>query len=133
MRAQEGFSVAVMCAVLGVSSSGYYDYLKRQPSAREVSDSELVEQIRRVFFWSRETYGYRRVARQLARDGHRHNEKRVRRLMRQDGLEGRVRRLRRRVRQVSAEGVHAPDLVLRDWNPTQPDRLWVADMTYVST
>ena len=53
--------------------------------------------------------------------------------MRQHGLEGRVRRLRRRVHQVSAEGVHAPDLVLRDWNPTRPDRLWVADMTYVST
>ena len=133
MRAQEGFTVLAMCSVLGVSASGYYDHLKRRPSARDTSDSELLGQIQRVFFWSRETYGYRRVARQLARDGYHHNEKRVRRLMRQHGFEGRVRRLRRRVHQVSAEGVHAPDLVLRDWNPTRPDRLWVADMTYVST
>ena len=74
MRAQEGFTVLAMCSVLGVSASGYYDHLKRRPSARDTSDSELLGQIQRVFFWSRETYGYRRVARQLARDGYHHNE-----------------------------------------------------------
>jgi transposase InsO family protein len=93
----------------------------------------LVEQIMQVFTDSRETYGYRRVTRQLAREGVAVNEKRVRRLMRLHGLEGRVRRLRRRLYLVQSEGVHAPDLVKRDWNPDLPNKLWVADITYIRT
>jgi transposase InsO family protein len=122
-----------MCAVLGVSTSGFYDWLKRGVTARELDDQQLLEKIREIFEDSRQTYGYRRVRWQLARNGVSVNDKRVRRLMRQDGLEGRVPRLRRRVHQIAAEGVHAPDLVRRDWNPTEPNRLWVADITYIRT
>ena len=109
-----------MCRMLGVSSSGYYDYLKRGSTVRESADEQLLTLIKGVFKKSRETYGYRRITRQLAREGVHVNEKRVRRVMRINGLEGRVRRLRRRLHMLEAEGVHAPDLVLRDWNPTHP-------------
>jgi putative transposase len=122
-----------MCQVLGVSPSGYYDHLRREKSKRALEDERLTEMIVEVHEFSMQTYGYRRIRAELARRGVSVNAKRVRRLMRLRGIQGHTPRLKRRIRQIGAVGVHAPDLVLRDWNPTQPNKLWVADITYVRT
>ncbi len=79
------------------------------------------------------THGYRRLKHQLAREGTHVNDKRVQRLIRLAGIQGHVPRLKRRISHVNAEGVHAPDLVRRDWNPSMPNTLWVADITYIRT
>ncbi len=56
---------------------------------------------------------------------------RVRRLMRLAGIQGHVPRLKRRISHVDVDGVHAPDLVRHDWNPSAPNTLWMADITYI--
>lgn len=124
-----------MCEVLDVSSSGYYDWKRRtaQPSQRQVDDEQLAELVVEIHSFSMQTYGYRRIRAELARRGIDVNAKRVRRLMQLRDIEGHTPRLKRRVRQIGAVGVHAPDLVLRDWNPDQPNKLWVADITYIRT
>ena len=63
------FPVAVMCRVLGVSTSGYYGWRQRPPSVRALADEVLTEQIHLVHAQSRQTYGYRRIRAELA-DGH---------------------------------------------------------------
>jgi putative transposase len=126
-------SVKTMCRVLEVSRSGFYAWQRRPACQRELDDRQLVERIGQVHQRSRETYGARRVHAQLAHDGFRVGRKRVERLMRRAGLSGLVRRRRSRTT-IRVPGVRcAPDLVERHFRPPAPDRLWVADITYVRT
>ena len=127
------YPVRVLCTALGVSPSGYYAWRSRGPSARERSDAELAEAIRRSHARSRGTYGAPRVWADLAEAGHRVSRKRVARLMRRDRLAGVHRRrfIRTTVRDEHAEPF--PDLVKRDFTASGPDRLWVADITELPT
>jgi putative transposase len=125
----------VVCArVLGLSRSGYYAWLSRPPSAREVFDRQLSEAIVGIFDDSRRTYGAPRVRTALADDHGVHvGKKRVARLMRRAGLQG-VSRRRRHVHTTVSDGSEpAPDLVNRNFTADAPDQLWVADITYVPT
>ena len=82
---------------------------------------------------SRRTYGSPRIHRDLRADGVAVGRKRVERLMRQDGLSGTVKRRRGRTT-IRVPGVRvADDLVKRDFAPPAPNRLWVADITYLRT
>jgi len=122
-----------MCEVLDVSPSGYYSWRRREPSARQLGDEQIADLIAEIHEFSLQTCGYRRIRAELARREVSVNAKRVRRLMRLCGIQGHTPRMKRRIHQITAVGVHAPVLVLRDWNPTQPDKLWVADITYIRT
>jgi len=127
--------VSLLCALLGVTRAGYYAWRGRAPSRRERQDRELERLIRRVFADSHETYGAPRVHAEL-QDEHdlRVSRKRVARLMRELGLEGVSRRGKRRLpARAASETAAAPDLVRRDFRAAGPDRLWVADITYVPT
>ena len=130
-RAQ--FRVATMCRVLDVSSSGYYAWLKRPPSARSLADAKLKERIQEIHEWSRGTYGYPRIHAELAAEGTKVSRKRVARLMRELGLVGVSRRKGIRTTIQSPRTRGASDLVERDFRAEAPDRLWVADITYVPT
>ena len=96
------FPLAAMCRVLGLSPSGYYDWLKRPPSARTRRDVELQGKILLIWGGSRETYGCPRIQAELQAAGERVSRKRVARLMRDLGIQGRGgasrRRRRRRTR-----------------------------------
>ena len=125
--------VKTMCRLLGVSRSGYYDWLTREPSARAVRDAELTEKIRAAHSESRGTYGSPRVHVELVEaQQERVSRKRVARLMRVAGLVGVSRRKAVRTTQRSG-ATAASDLVKRDFSADGPDRLWVADITYVPT
>ena len=131
---QASFEIAVMCRVLGVSTSGYYDWRRRPPSARAVADEVLTEQIRALHDQSRQTYGYRRITAELV-DGRgepvgRH---RVARLMRAADIQGVTRRGFCRTTRRDEGARPAPDLLNRDYSAPGPDRRWVADITYVPT
>ncbi len=126
--------VHAFCRVLGVSASGYYQWLQRAPSARQIANAVMTETIRQVHRESDQTYGMPRVRAELQAAGHRISRKRVARLMRLAQLRGVSRRrgftitTERNPRQRSA-----PDLVNRRFHAQGPDQLWVADMTYVPT
>jgi putative transposase len=119
--------VAVACRVLGVSRSGYYDWLGRPPSAREEANILLLKHIKEVHKDSRETYGWPRVHAELTLGrGLAVNHKRVARLMREAGIQGLYRRRYRRgpTRQVTEE-----DLVKRNFTVEATDLLWLTDIT----
>jgi len=128
------FPLAVMGRVLGLSLSGYYDWLHRGPSARARRDAELKGRIVAIWIESGGIYGRPRIHAVLLAEGERVGRKRVARLMRELGIEGVTRRRFRTgttKRDGSAEA--APDLVNRDFSAEGPDQLWVADITYVRT
>jgi putative transposase len=107
---------------------------ERRPTCnRRLEDRRILAAIREIHRDSRETYGAPRVHAMLARGGIRVGRKRVARLMRAEGLTGLIKR-RRGKTTIRVPGVAtAPDLVRREWNPTEPNRLWVADITYCRT
>jgi transposase InsO family protein len=127
------YPLAVLCRVLRVSRSGYYDRARRGVSARARSDEALATQIAAVHARSRRTYGAPRVHAELRAEGVRCARKRVARLMRAAGLAGCHRR--RRARTTVADPAHtpAPNLVARDFTAPAPNRLWLGDITYVAT
>ena len=126
-------TVAMLCRVLGVSRAGFYAAEGRPLSERALEDKRLLAEIRRIHSDSREAYGIPRVHAMLARKGIRVGRKRVARLMRKASISGLVKR-RKGKTTVRVPGVATrPDLVRREWSPTEPNRLWVADITYCRT
>jgi putative transposase len=126
-------AVATLCRVLEVSRSGFYASERRPSCQRAREDERLTQRIRAIHADSRGTYGAPRVAAMLAREGHRVGRKRVARLMRAEGVNGLIR-ARKGKTTIRVPGIAtAPDLVRRAWNPTEPNRLWVADITFVRT
>ena len=126
-------AVTRMCRLLGVSPSGYYAWVKRPPSARAVSDAALSAQIREIHARSRGIYGAPRVHAELRDHGVSCSRKRVARLLRAAGLQGCHRRKGPRTTRRTPDAAPAPDLVRREFTAPAPDRLWVADITYVPT
>jgi putative transposase len=127
------YPVRILCTALGVSPSGYYAWRSRGPSARERSDADLAEQIRRFHVRSRGTYGVPRIHADLTEAGHHVSRKRVARLMARDHLAGVHRRRFVRTTIRDEDAAPFPDLVNRDFRATGPDRLWVADITQLPT
>ncbi|HSL32805.1 MAG TPA: IS3 family transposase, partial [Candidatus Limnocylindrales bacterium] len=126
--------LATVCRVLGVSRAGYLAWASRGPSERAAADARLLALIGAVHRASRGTYGAPRVHAELAAAGTRVGRKRVARLMRTAGLVGVHRRRRVRVVPRPARPTSvAPDLVRRNFRVAGPDRLWVADITYLPT
>lgn len=132
-RAQH--TVSRLCSVLGVTRAGFYAWSSRPPSARAVRDRQLMELIKRIHDGSRETYGVPRIHAELADEhGIRVARKRVARLMRRLGIEGVSRRGKRPVTTTPKQPAPAvDDLVRRQFRAPEPNRLWVADITYVPT
>ena len=124
---------ATMCRVLGVSPSGYYAWRRRPASRRCREDRSLRQRIEGIHQQSRHTYGAPRIHAELAAEGTRVGRKRVARLMREAGLAGVSRRKQARTTTRSEERRPVPDLVERDFTAAGPDRLWVADITYIPT
>jgi len=125
--AADGVHVAVACRVLRISTSGYYEWRERPPSARAVADEELRAQIVEIHAMSRGSYGAPRVHAELRLGrGVRCGRKRVARLMRLERLQGVYRRRGKRARKTPA--VH-DDLVRRRFVADAPNRLWLTDIT----
>jgi putative transposase len=130
---QAQHAVATMCRVLEVSRGGYYAWLDRPRSARDAEDERLTRLIRVVHEESRGTYGVPRVQAELAEQGVSVGRRRIARLMRAARLVGVTRRKHCRTTKRDATMRPAPDLVERQFAAPGPDRLWVADITYVPT
>jgi len=127
------YPIATMCRVLGISPSGYYAWQQRAPSVRTQRDAELTMRIHTIHLESRGTYGAPRIHAELAAQGIHIGRKRVARLMRAARVRGVSRRQWIVTTTRDGEARPAPDLVQRRFAVDGPDRLWVADITYVST
>jgi putative transposase len=125
--------VATMCRVLGVSPSGYYAWRKRAASERAQQDAVLLRQIRTAHAASDGTYGVPRIHAELVAGKVRVGRKRVARLMRAAGIVGVSRRRWIATTTRTPDRRPAPDLVERQFRAEGPNRLWVADATYIPT
>ena len=125
--------MSIQCRVLEVSPSGYYAWRTRTPGPRARRDAALTGEIRRVHATSRGTYGAPRIQAELAATGTAVSRKRVARLMRGAGVRGVSRRKRVVTTQRAVARRPAPDLVQRAFTAAGPNRLWVADITYIPT
>ena len=127
------YPIQVMCEVLGVSRSGYYAWASRPESARAVEDRAVAAEIRTAHEASRGRYGSPRVHAALRAHGRRVGRKRVARLMRGMGLSARRKRRFRRTTDSAHAFPVAPNLLGRDFTASAPDRVWLADLTYIWT
>ena len=131
---QATYPVRVMSRLLGVSASGFYAWLKRPWSRRALQDIALTARIRAIHRRSGEAYGAPSIHAELADDhGIRIGRKRVARLMRAAGLKGLPPPKFVATTVADAESDRALDKVDRRFSAEGPDRLWVADITYVPT
>ena len=128
-------SICTQLTKLGVpiAPSTYYDQLDREPSRREVRDDELKEDIRRVHAANYGVYGARKVWLTLNREGIAVARCTVERLMAELGVAGAIRGTVKRTTIADSTAARPADLVQRRFGPPAPNRLWVADLTYVST
>ena len=126
------FGVEPICRVLGVSASAYYQRASGRRSARAVEDERLVERIRELHAANYYAYGYRRTWKALGRAGEHVGRDRVKRLMRAHAIQGAKRRGKPWRTTTPDPAAHRPpDLVQRNFSAQRPDRLWVADFTYL--
>ncbi len=123
-----------MCAVLGVSPSGYYDWQQRPASQRQQANDKLLEAIRREHEVSRQTYGSPRIHAALKQQGMQVGRNRVARLMRNNGVVGKTPRRKRPVTTQREPGaLAAPNLLAQNFTASRPDEIWLSDITYIDT
>lgn len=131
---RQEFDITLMCWLLQVSRSGYYAWRKRQPSAREMADAQLLEAIKKIFAASGQTYGSPRIHMELRAEGIRCSRKRVERLMRENGLKVEQKR---KSRVVTTDSDHdfpvAHNVLDRDFTAENPNEKWVTDISYIHT
>jgi len=128
------YSIVRLCAALEVARSGYYAWRKRQPrpvSAAELALMASIKTIRRV---TRQSYGYRRMTRELRQHGWSINPKKVARIMRQNGWQVQAgQQYQPQTTQVDPQARFAPNHLSQDFAASAPDQKWVADLTFIRT
>ena len=131
---RQEFEISTMCRVLVVSRSGYYAWRKRPVSKREMANRKLTEQIEEIHQESRKTYGSPRIWVELVKRGIRCGRHRVARLMRQAKLRAKQSRS---FKVITTNSNHAypvaPNLLAQQFQASQPNETWLADITYIPT
>jgi transposase InsO family protein len=131
------YTVAFMCAELGVSRSGFYAWQARAgapPGPRASYDERLTQLLISLFTYLKGNPGVRRLHADLRALGHRVSRKRVHRLMKAAGLRGRAPKAWRPTTTTTAAGpAPAPDLIGRRFTAEAPNQAWCGDITYIKT
>jgi putative transposase len=132
----DSFPIAVMCQVLEVSSSGYYDWRDRSPSPRSQRHERIQESVKQVYAQSHRIYGSVKVAKALKEDSEQETACRntVARCMRELGLKSRVSRsFKPTTTRADSSKTPAPNRLDQNFTADAPDRKWVTDITYLPT
>jgi putative transposase len=128
------YDVAEMCELYDVSTSGYYAWVGRTPSKRDVAEEDLARRIQESYEASRKTYGSPRVVKDLRKKGVRCSRKRIARIMRQNGLQG-VQKARYKPR--TTDSRHdlpiSPNRLAELPEISRVNQVWVTDITYIPT
>ena len=130
----KAYPITVLCRVMRVCRSCFYEYLKRcKTSKRDLQQEELESRIEAIFFASGRTYGSRRISKDLRNEGRQIGRYRSRSLMKKLGLT--VIRKKRYI--VTTDSDHsykvAPNLLNRNFDVDQPNLVWASDITYIRT
>lgn len=122
---------ALMCRALGLSRSGHHAFETRGPSKRDLEQQQLDVTAAAIFAEEKGRYGAPRVEQELRRRGTKTSRKRVARSLALQGLKARQRRRWRNTTDSSHREPVAPNLLARDFTAEAPDKVWVADSTYL--
>lgn len=126
------YPTRLLCRVLGVSVSGFHDYLRRQCAQTCDVDSALRTELRAIHVTSKRSYGRRRLVRALRARNHPVGHKRVARLMAEERIQGKTKG-RFRPKSSGGSSQLAPNLLDRQFAPGTGPTAWVGDITYVPT
>lgn len=123
-----------MCKTFKISRSGYYDWLERKPSVREVKNHQITAEIRAVHQMSKFRYGSPKITEELKDRGWKVSRPRIARLMRSEGIRSITCK---KFRGITTESRHdfpvAENHLNRDFKAHMPGQKWVSDITYIST
>lgn len=130
---RDGFRVSRMAQLLEVSQSGFYSYLRRQPSKRSQENQFLLEKVREAYKEGRKCYGSPRITASLRQKGYTVGHNRIARLMRDNQISA----VRKRKRVQTTDSNHsrpvAENVLNREFNTKSPNQVWVGDISYVAT
>jgi hypothetical protein len=127
------FSVKVLCRVLGVSSSAFYDWQCQPLSAHARRDQDLMRTIGKIFASKKSRYGAPRVTKELARKDIAVSQKRVARVMRAKGWRAKGKRKFKHTTDSNHALPVAPNLLQQQFEGAEPNKVWVGDITYIQT
>lgn len=133
----KGYKIATLCALLELSRSGYYAWLKRPISNRAIKHKTLLNNVRDIHFKSRGTYGVPRVLETLKSNGHHHGKNKVAKVMKEAGLSGAATK-RFKIQTTNSNHEYRPfERLLKTEEkstfPGRANRIWVSDITYIWT
>lgn len=129
----ETFPVSRMCQALGVSRSGYYDWLNAPETKRTVENRELLIQIKEIHTESKQSYGSPKILFELVKRGYRFGHNRISRIMRTNNIKSKViKKFRPKGMVIKASDAVCNVLDRRfSWN--KPNMAWATDITYIPT
>lgn len=137
IKSQFSVDVTHSCKVLSVSRSGYYDWLERPVSEREMENELLVQKIKEIYHKNREVYGSPRIAQALKSEGIICSENRVAKLMKSNEISADIKKKFKVVTTDSNHQLPIAERVLETENVEEvvqaPNVAWVSDITYVRT
>lgn len=131
MRQQ--YPLRVLCDVLSVSTSGYHEWSTRAASARQLANEKLVSEIRVLHAQSFGAYGSPRIHQTFKQGGRGIGRERIRRLMQENRIIGRHRTKRCRTTDSNHSLPVAPNLLQQNFACESPNRIWLADISYIAT
>lgn len=122
-----------MCEVLGVSRSGYYEWLNRPKSKQKERKEKLTSQIKRVYLDSRRNYGSPKITKQLNSEGVHVSQKTVSRIMKNEGIRSKtVKKYKATTNSKHNLPIYS-NLLDQQFKVDRPGKVWVADITYIWT
>ena len=127
------FQTAVLCRVLKVSTSGYYDSIKRNPCPQQIRRTSIAQAAAHSYFESHRVYGYRKVYEDLLEENVICCEETVRRIMRNIGLFSRIKRKFVVTTNSNHALAIAENILNRNFTADRPNQKWAADITYIPT
>lgn len=130
---QRFFTVKLLCQVMKVSRRGYYAWLNRPPSARELVNQALLAEIRRIFHANREVYGAPRIHKALRESGVVYSLNRVARLMREAKIIPKTVKKFKLTTDSRNSRHPANNLLAQNFSVSGVDQKWLADVTYIPT
>lgn len=130
---EQQFSVGLMCRLLTVSRSGYYQWKMRPPSKRHQTREALAVEVERVFEDEKARIGSPRIAKRLKNEGHRASRHVVAKIMKTRGWRAKAAKKYKATTNSNHSLPVAPNLLVQNFEATAPDQKWVSDITYIWT
>lgn len=127
------FNIGKMAKTLKVSRQGYYDFLRREPSKRNLENQRLLRKIKIAYKKGRATYGSPRIHGELKKEGEICSRKRVARLMKKENIQAKMRKKWKATTKSHPKAVAAPNHLNQNFTVEREDQVWVSDITYIQT